>query len=113
MSENAIEVVIGAEAPVEEVVAVEEPDKRTPRSNRAKARRAEPVAEAVTEPVAKVIPPGQDKVVIWVSHPIYWPENGKLSKGYNLVNRKVADLWIARGWARLASPEEVAQAYKA
>ena len=40
MSENAIEVVIGAEAPVEEVVAVVEPDKRTPRSNRAKARRA-------------------------------------------------------------------------
>jgi len=114
MSENAIVTAdMGIENPsvvieaspevIKEEVPVESP---APKSRRAKANRAEaqaPVADAKSD----------DKVILFVDHPIHWPTVGSLNKGYNLVNADVAEKWIAKGWARAVTPAEVTKAFGA
>ena len=52
-----------------------------------------------------------EKVVLFVDHPIYWPAVGKLAKGFNVVPSHVADKWLEKGWARKASAAEVKKHY--
>ena len=112
MSENANEEVVETKvddiAEQQEAAAPEEDSK--PRSNRARANR-KAAAESEDsgddeEQVAK-----DEKVVLFVDHPIYWPKAGKLAKGFNVVPSHVADKWLEKGWARKASAAEVKKHY--
>ena len=104
MSENAVEeTVVAEEAPVVEETPVVEEESPKPRSRRAKQNRENDEPETVQET--------SDRVVLFVNHPIHWPEVGVLAKGYNLLDRDVAQKWLDKGWAREASASEVAKAY--
>ena len=67
--------------------------------------------KAKPKAAAKKEKPSTDKVAVISSKNVFWDEVGKLVKGVNLVSAKDADTWIARGFARLATPEEVAKEY--
>ena len=112
MSENANEEVVETKvddiAEQQEAAAPEEESK--PRSNRARANRKAAVESEDSgdneEQVAK-----NEKVVLFVDHPVYWPKVGKLPKGFSVVPSHVADKWLEKGWARKASAAEVKKHY--
>ena len=112
MSENANEEVVETKvddiAEQQEAAAPEEESK--PRSNRARANRKAAVESEDSgdneEQVAK-----NEKVVLFVDHPVYWPKVGKLPKGFSVVPSHVADKWLEKGWARKASAAEVKKYY--
>lgn len=112
VSEAPVIEVLGGEQdlPVGEppIINTEKDSTKKPRSRRAKANR--PTIEAAVE-IVEPTPGKPEKVALYVNHPVYWPDMGRLNKGYTLVNAHVADQWVSRGWARLATPEEVAKAF--
>lgn len=55
--------------------------------------------------------PKTEKVAIYSSKNVSWEGVGTVSKGYNIVTPEQADKWLARGHARIATPEEVAREY--
>ena len=108
IKDEAVETKVDDIAEQQEAAAPEEESK--PRSNRARANR-KAAAESEDsgdneEQVAK-----EEKVVLFVDHPVYWPKVGKLPKGFSVVPSHVADKWLEKGWARKASAAEVKKYY--
>lgn len=52
-----------------------------------------------------------NKVALYSTRNIYWRNVGKLTKGYNIVNKDKADQWLTKEGVRSATPEEVARRY--
>ena len=52
-----------------------------------------------------------DKVAIYSPRNISWVGVGKVSKGYNIMTKDKAELWLTRSNIRIALPEEVAKEY--
>lgn len=51
-----------------------------------------------------------DKVALYSTSNVRWPEVGVLYKGYNIVDKNNADKWLSRSHVRLATPEEIEKA---
>jgi hypothetical protein len=51
------------------------------------------------------------KVAIFSLRNIYAEGFGKINVGYNIVPKKYADFWLNQRGVRLATPEEVAEAF--
>ena len=54
---------------------------------------------------------GSTKVALWSRKNIRWGAVGTLSKGYNIVTKEAAELWLTKEGIREATPEEVATHY--
>jgi hypothetical protein len=55
---------------------------------------------------------GVDKVAIFSTKNVSWAEvNGKVYRGYNIVKKEAADMWLTKDFIRLATPEEVAREF--
>lgn len=52
-----------------------------------------------------------NKVALWSDKNIRWSGVGTLNKGYNIVNKEAAEMWLAKQGIREATPEEVASHY--
>ncbi len=55
--------------------------------------------------------PKEEKMAIFSSKNVTWPEVGKVYRGYNIVNKSEADKWLTRNHVRLATPKEVAEEF--
>jgi hypothetical protein len=53
----------------------------------------------------------QEQVALFSTKNVYWDEYGHLNRGYNIVSKTKAEAWLTRGHVRLATPEEVANAF--
>lgn len=53
----------------------------------------------------------KDKVAVWSNKNIRWTGVGALSKGYNIITKEAAEMWLTREGIRSATPEEVAAHY--
>ncbi len=51
------------------------------------------------------------KVALFSTRNVYADGFGKLNVGYNIVPKKYVDFWLAQRGVRLATPEEVAEAF--
>lgn len=51
-----------------------------------------------------------DKVALYSTSNVRWPEVGVLYKGYNVVDKNSADKWLTRSHVRPATPEEIEKA---
>lgn len=89
------------QAPVEE-------SRKGPRNRQRRAVVEKPVEETPRASKEEVKP---QKVAVFVDHPVFWPNVGRLPKGFNLLEPHVAERWVASGRARIVTPEEVAAAY--
>jgi hypothetical protein len=58
--------------------------------------------------IVKVKP---ETVAIHSTKNVSWPEIGKVLRGYNIVEKEIADKWLTRKHIRLATPEEVAREF--
>jgi len=67
----------------------------------AKAKVEAPVAEASTT----------TKVALFSTRNLYADGFGKINVGYNIVPKKTVEFWTAQKGVRLATPEEVAEAF--
>lgn len=52
-----------------------------------------------------------NKVALFSTSNVRWPEVGVVYKGYNVVSKSDADKWLTRGHIRSATQEEVEQAF--
>lgn len=52
-----------------------------------------------------------NKVAIFSTRNMYAEGAGKINVGYNIVPKKYADFWLVQRGVRLATPEEVAEAF--
>lgn len=52
-----------------------------------------------------------EKVAVWSNKNIRWTNIGALSKGYNIVTKEAAEMWLTKDGIREATPEEVATYY--
>lgn len=52
-----------------------------------------------------------NKVALYSPKNIYWPNVGKLKKGYNIVSIDKAEQWLKKEGIRSVTPEEVARGY--
>ena len=53
-----------------------------------------------------------ETVAVYSPRNIYWQGIGRLSKGYNIMTKDKADMWITMDQVRLATPQEVAKEYE-
>jgi hypothetical protein len=53
----------------------------------------------------------EEKIALFSTRNVTWPEVGKVYRGYNIVSKKVADQWLTRDHIRVATAEEVAKAF--
>lgn len=53
----------------------------------------------------------EEKVAIFSTKNVTWPEVGKVYRGYNIVTKEQADKWLTRSHVRLATPQEVAEEF--
>jgi hypothetical protein len=53
----------------------------------------------------------EDKVAIHSTKNVAWQGVGKVSRGYNIVAKSIADQWLTRPHVRLATPEEIKKAF--
>jgi UTP-glucose-1-phosphate uridylyltransferase len=103
-----------AEVVVEDVIVTPEPKKDVPtlsfdkdgvmgstttNAGKAKVEKIE-VAESTTT-----------KVALFSTRNMYADGFGKINVGYNIVAKKHVDFWVAQKGVRLATPEEVAEAF--
>jgi hypothetical protein len=100
----------------EGVVKGPEPVKRTPTSSsfsneknvvgsRAAERRSEPKKDMPT-------PKNEDnKVALLSEKNMHWQGVGHLKKGYNILNKEVAEKWLTKNAVREATAKEVAAHY--
>lgn len=51
------------------------------------------------------------KVALWSDKNIRWAGVGSLTKGYNIVKKEDAEIWLKRQGIREATPEEIATYY--
>ena len=55
--------------------------------------------------------PVEEKVAVFSTRNVTWPNVGKVYRGYNIVSKEAADQWVTRDHIRLATPEEVAEEF--
>ena len=51
-------------------------------------------------------------VALHSSRNVSWVDVGSVVRGYNIVSESVAEKWLTRSHIRIATPEEVAGAYR-
>ena len=91
-----------------------EATKESPKETQKPApRRGQASKSESSEDDTKPAGDAEDQVVLYVDHPMYWPEVGRLAKGYNLVPAEKGKLWLDKGFARKASAKEVKEHYGA
>jgi UTP-glucose-1-phosphate uridylyltransferase len=102
-----------AEVVEEKVIVTPEPTKDVPTLSFDKdgvmgstTTKAGKQKEAVAEVVSTTT-----KVALFSSRNLYADGFGKLNVGYNIVPKKTVDFWVAQRGVRLATPEEVAEAF--
>jgi hypothetical protein len=61
--------------------------------------------------VSEPAPDQSNKVALWADKNMRWQDVGTLAKGYNIVTKEAAAKWVEKGFAREATPEEVATFY--
>jgi hypothetical protein len=54
----------------------------------------------------------EQTVAVHSSRNVSWQGVGSVSKGYNIVSESAAEKWLTRSHIRMATPEEVAGAYR-
>lgn len=75
-------------------------------SGTTKPKKSAPkVAEPVVEPTKTT------KVAVFSERNLYADGFGKLTVGYNIVPQKTVEFWVSQRGVRLATPEEVAEAF--
>jgi len=52
-----------------------------------------------------------NKVALFSTSNVRWPEVGVVYKGYNVVSKSDSDKWLTRDHIRIATQEEVEQAF--
>lgn len=52
-----------------------------------------------------------ETVAVFSSKSVNWAGVGKISRGYNILEKSVAEKWLSRWHCREATPEEVAREY--
>lgn len=52
-----------------------------------------------------------EKIAVYSEKNMSWSAIGKVSKGYNIVTKEAAEMWLTRKGVRKATPEEVATHY--
>ena len=68
-------------------------------------------AQVKTEKIEISEVPTTNKVALFSVRNIYADGFGKINIGYNIVPKKYADFWLNQRGVRLATPEEVAEAF--
>ena len=63
------------------------------------------------ENIKKVKEDKDEMVAVFTKHSIRSSQLGELIKGYNIVTKEKAEMWIKHKAVRSASPEEVAREY--
>ena len=53
----------------------------------------------------------KETVAIHSTKNVTWSEVGKVYRGYNIVEKDAADMWLTRSHIRIATPEEVAKEF--
>jgi hypothetical protein len=56
-------------------------------------------------------PKSETTVALHSTKNVFWPEVGKISYGYNIVEKDVADKWLTRSHIRIATPEELVREF--
>jgi len=69
--------------------------------------KAEKVVKKTAEPV--LLPEG--KTALFSTRNLYASDFGKINVGYNIVPNKYVDFWLKQHGVRVATPEEVAEAF--
>lgn len=99
----------------ENIVKAAEPVKRVPTSSSATnedgivTSKAAETFKTTKEENEKENDPS--KVALHSEKNLHWAGVGAIKKGYNIVNKEVARLWLTRRGIRKANPEEVAAYY--
>lgn len=104
-------------APVKEPVIITTPSYSGSEEVQALGTVADGVIGATKKPRAKKAPAvktqtvEEEKVAIYADKNYYWGPAGKIYRGYNIVSKAKADLWLTKTGVRLATPEEVAKEF--
>lgn len=53
----------------------------------------------------------EEKVAVFSTKNVSWPQNGKVFKGYNILTKQQAEAWLTRDHVRLATPEEISKEF--
>lgn len=69
--------------------------------------------KAKKAPAVKTQTAEEEKVAIYADKNYYWGPAGKIYRGYNIISKAKADLWLTKAGVRLATPEEVAKEFGA
>lgn len=72
----------------------------TTKTNKSKSEKAEVPVESTTT-----------KVAVYSTRNLYADGFGKINVGYNIIPKKHVDFWTAQRGIRLATPDEVAEAF--
>ena len=62
--------------------------------------------KASSKPTAK-----KETVALYSTKNVTWSGVGKVYRGYNIVDKAIADKWLTRDHIRIATPEEVAKEF--
>jgi hypothetical protein len=104
-----------AEVVVEDVIVTPEPKKNTPtlgfNEDGVMGSTTTGNAKAKVEKVEVSENTGTTKVALFSTRNVYADGFGKINVGYNIVPKKYVDFWLAQRGIRLATPEEVAEAF--
>lgn len=104
-----------AEVVEEKVIVAPEPTKNVPTLSFDKdgvmgsttTKAAKPKSDKVEVPVESTT----TKVAVYSTRNMYADGFGKINVGYNIIPKKHVDFWTAQRGVRLATPEEVAEAF--
>ena len=103
-----------AEVVEDKVIVAPEPTKEVPTlgfnedgvmgstTTKANKTKKEPLAPVETPP---------NKVALYSARNLYADGFGKINVGYNIVPKKYVDFWLTQRGVRLATPDEVAEAF--
>jgi hypothetical protein len=103
-------------APVEEqtVITSEGPVKRTPMSSSGANDEGTVIsrpAERSVKKTTKTLKEEDTKVALFSEKNMHWLGVGNVKKGYNIVTKEAAKMWLQKKGVREASSEEVATYY--
>lgn len=104
-----------AEVVEEKVIVAPEPTKDVPTLSFGKdgvmgsttTKAAKPKSDKAEVPVESTT----TKVAVYSTRNMYADGFGKINVGYNIIPKKHVDFWTAQRGVRLATPEEVAEAF--
>jgi hypothetical protein len=115
VEEAVVETTVETEAVVEDVIVAPEPKKNTPtlgfNEDGVMGSTTTGTAKAKVEKVEVSENTGTTKVALFSTRNVYADGFGKINVGYNIVPKKYVDFWLAQRGIRLATPEEVAEAF--